>query len=356
MRIDYFDTHPIPLESLLENPIDIAAAVALLDLPASAPPPQSSTEEPRTDDDPVWASARKIYEQDLDAVSRYRPGYRVWHHVFSVPNGRLAFGNAADGSLLATFPLDGDWTGAAHWADRTLASLLDGRRLEGRLSEIRDETASLLTESAGPVVYHETRGSFIEVGADKYGGFLAEWGAIFERFGIPAEIGLAQALVESGLRGRIRSPAYAVGFCHWLPRNWDRLERLSPYVIEAYNQTTQAPYCAAHLAILTAKYGSLIPALSEHHAGGINVARALHNGEFAGGDEVRDRYFLGAELTLLIRRIRLPGYREVSGGYGPRSFRYAEMIFGNSLKIAEIEAAMPQQPIFAMRPRRAVSL
>ncbi|MDX1562516.1 MAG: hypothetical protein R3305_06290, partial [Gammaproteobacteria bacterium] len=71
---------------------------------------------------------------------------------------------------------------------------------------------------------------------------------------------------------------------------------------------------------------------------------------------VRDRYFLGAELTLLIRQIRLPGYREVSGGYGPRSFRYAEMIFGSSLKIAEIEAATPQQPIFAMRPRRAVSL
>src|SRR5690606_11116835 len=83
--------------------------------------------------------------------------------------------------------------------------------------------------------------------------------------------------------------------------------------------------CAAHLAILATKYGSFVPALSEHHAGGTNVGRTIINGAFAGGEDIRERYFLGGELTLLIRQIGLPGYRDVVGGYGPRSFRYAEL-------------------------------
>jgi hypothetical protein len=28
----------------------------------------------------------------------------------------------------------------------------------------------------------------------RYGPFLAEWGAIYERFGVPADIGLAQVI------------------------------------------------------------------------------------------------------------------------------------------------------------------
>jgi hypothetical protein len=308
------------------------------------------------DDDTAQPFARGRYEADLEAMQTYRPGFRFWHHVFTVPNGRMAFGSAADGRLLATFPLGEEWARRAHWEDGSLADLLAGRPFDGGLAERRDDTALLLAQVAGPVVYHETRGSFIKEGTERYGAFLAEWGAIFERFGVPAEIGLAQALVESGLKGRIRSEANAVGFCQWLPRNWARLQQLSRYVIEAYNQTTQAPYCAAHLAILATKYGSLIPALSEHHAGGVNVGRTIINGDFAGGDDIRARYFLGAELTLLVRRIRPPGYREVVGGYGPRSFRYAEMVFGTKPTIAELEVAMPQERIFAMRPRRSIPL
>ena len=274
-------------------------------------------------------AASRYYERDLAAMRLYRPGYEFWHHVFSIPNGRVAYGSALDGSLLATYP----------------------RRSPAR----REDAAARLTAALGPVVYHETRGSFIADGADRFGGFLAEWGSIFERFGVPAEVGLAQALVESGLKGRIRSEAGAVGFCQWMPANWERLQALSPAVIEAYNQTTQAPYCAAHLAVLATKYGSLIPALSEHHAGSTNVGRTIINGAFAGGDDMRDRYFLGAELTLLVRQSRAPGYREVAGSYGPRSFRYAEMVFGNTLTIADITAAIPQEPIFAMRPARALA-
>jgi hypothetical protein len=127
-------------------------------------------------------------------------------------------------------------------------------------------------------------------------------------------------------------------------------------VIEANNQTTQAPYCAAHLAVLSTAYGSLIPALSEHHAGTVNVGRTIINGDFAGGDDVRARYFLGAELTLLVRHIGLPGYQEVAGSFGPHSFRYAEIVFGNLRTIAELKETTPQAQIFAMRPDRSLPL
>ena len=300
--------------------------------------------------------ASRYYERDLEAMRLYRPSYEFWHHVFSIPNGRIAYGSALDGSLLATFPGRGDWLENAVWSAELGPAVLGSRPLERRSSARRDDVAARLTKAVGPVNYHETRGSFIADGAERFGGFLAEWGAIFERFGVPAEVGLAQALVESGLKGRIRSEAGATGLCQWMPANWDRLQKLSRVVIEAYNQTTQAPYCAAHLVVLATKYGSLIPALSEHHAGSTNVGRTIINGDFAGGDDVRDRYFLGAELTLLVRQSAEPGYREVAGSYGPRSYRYAEMVFGNTLTIAEILAAKPQESIFAMRPERAIAI
>jgi hypothetical protein len=307
-------------------------------------------------DDASPTPARRHYDRDLEAMRRYRPGYRFWHHVFTVPDGRIAYGSASDGSLLATFPLRGNWSRDAEWQTSSLTELLAGQLFGGRAADRREAMAERLTQAAGPVLYNATRGSFIAEGTERYGSFLTEWGSIFERFAVPAEVGLAQVLVESGLKGRIRSEAEAIGFCQWLPGNWERLQALSPHVIEAYNQTTQAPYCAAHLAILATKYGSLIPALSEHHAGALNVGRTIVNGDFAGGNDVRDRYCLGAELTLLVRQIRVPGYREVAGSYGPRSFRYAEMVFGNVQTIAEFESSIPQEQIFAMRPDRAVSL
>ena len=183
---------------------------------------------------------RARFAKDLAAVEVFRPAYPFWQHIFTIPDGRIIFGSAADGRLVATFPSRGNWARDAVWEESRLAGVLDGRRLPGRLSSRRTEVAELLEPLIGPVVHNPTRGLFLLPNAERYGSFLSEWGAIYERFGVPAEIGLAQAILESGLDGRARSPARALGFCQWLSRNWDHLNRLAPNVIEVYNQTAGA--------------------------------------------------------------------------------------------------------------------
>jgi hypothetical protein len=131
---------------------------------------------------------------------------------------------------------------------------------------------------------------------------------------------------------------------------------LSPYEIEVYNQTTQAPYCAAHLTILATMHGSFIPALSEHHAGGTNVGRTVINGERLGGIGSRERYFLGATFARDLRAIALRRYRNLYRTYGRRSALYAEMVVGNTLNAEKLTLQTPQTEIFAMRVARDVSL
>jgi hypothetical protein len=182
------------------------------------------------------------------------------------------------------FSTKGDWQTGAEWKDPSLANLLDGHRLATRLDPKRDQVAAILEQAVGPVMHNPTRGNFVRPNAERYGMFLKEWGTIYERFGVPADIGLSQAMLESGFHGTRRSRAGAIGFCQWLTGNWNRLKRLSPNVIEAFNQTTQASYCAAYLTILATRYRSFVPALSEHHSGGTNVGRVLVNGAKLGGD------------------------------------------------------------------------
>jgi hypothetical protein len=210
--------------------------------------------------------------------------------------------------------------------------------------------------TAGRVLHNSTRGDALLMNVPRYGQLLAEWGTIYERFGVPADIGLAQVIFESGLSGTRRSKANAVGFCQWQRKNWKRLSYFSPIPIEERNQTTQAPYCAAYLTVLATKYGSFIPALSEHNAGGTNVGRALITGEQLGAVEVRARYLLGSKLARDLRTLPDKDFQEVYGSYGYRSYLYAEMVFGNTSNVSELIASTPQMPIHAMRTSRAISL
>src|SRR5262249_1007947 len=192
-------------------------------------------------------------------------------------------GRAVDGRLLAQFPTKGDWSRRAVWTDPTIARTLDGRPLARKLGERREQVALPMERTAGPVLHNSTRGDALLMNVPRYGPLLAEWGAIYERFGVPADIGLAQVIFESGLSGTRRWHANAVGFCQWQQKNWRRLSYFSATTIQERNQTTQALYCAAYLSVLATKYGSFIPALSEHNAGGTNVGRALIAGEYLGG-------------------------------------------------------------------------
>ena len=295
------------------------------------------------------------YQQDLEALQSFRPGYAFWQHIFTIPDGRIAFGSAVDGRLLAVFPAKGDWHRDVTWLEPSLVDVLNGHTLPANLEDRRDEVARLLEQAIGPVLHNPTRGLFVSPNARRYGSFLKEWGAIYERFGVPAEIGLAQAIIESGLNGTRRSPAGAIGLCQWLRRNWQVLDKLAPHTIEAHNQTTQAAYCAAYLTILTTKHGSLIPALSEHHSGGTNVARTLINGERLGGADPRERYLMGSQLARDLRLLNGDVYRDLYRTYGPRSYRYAEMTFGNAFTVASLTAAATQTKIYAMRTPRALA-
>lgn len=305
-------------------------------------------------------SAREIVsrrrQDDFAAMETFRPGFSFWRHVFVLPDHSIAYGSAIDGRLLVTFPTKGNWARDGIWADPSLEGILDGQTLARKIGDRRDEVAHLLEEVVGPVVNNSTRGDALLPNVRKYGRFLAEWGAIYERFAVPADLGLAQVILESGLSPTRRSEANAIGFCQWLRRNWQRLNHFSPSPIEGLNQTTQAPYCAAYLSVLATKYGSFIPALSEHNAGGTNVGRTLIAGARLNAEDVRTRYLLGSKLSLDLRALPGRKYGPVHESYGPRSYLYAEMVFGNTFNVPNLMASTEQQPIYAMRTPRAISI
>ena len=65
---------------------------------------------------------------------------------------------------------------------------------------------------------------------------------------------------------------------------------------------------------------------------------------------------LGAEFARDLRDISVRNYRELFRTYGPRSFLYAEMVFGNTITVTRLVNEYPQEPIFAMRAPRNIPL
>jgi hypothetical protein len=131
---------PLAASSVIKSPWSAAPAPAVI----RVPPPTV---------DPVQERLRA----DLAAMQAFRPRYPFWRHVFTISDGSIAFGSAADGRLLATFPTKGDWSAQAVWIDPTLAGTLDGQSLARKLDDRRDQVASLIERADGPVLHNSTR-------------------------------------------------------------------------------------------------------------------------------------------------------------------------------------------------------
>src|SRR5689334_13247245 len=100
---------------MLKTKATLALAVVCLAIPLAASnvvlrlsdnePVRRSAVTTQAPSNPVEARLRA----DVAAMRTFRPRYPFWRHVFTIPDGLIAFGSAADGRLLATFPARGDW-------------------------------------------------------------------------------------------------------------------------------------------------------------------------------------------------------------------------------------------------------
>ena len=81
-------------------------------------------------------------QADLEVVKTFRPAYPFWQHIFTIPDGRIAFGSEQDGRLLVTFPTKGNWSHDAEWEDPGLAAYLAGTAFPTRLDDRRDLVVS----------------------------------------------------------------------------------------------------------------------------------------------------------------------------------------------------------------------
>ena len=136
-----------------------ASNVVVRRLSEPTAPTAATIRPPQMVSDVVQARLRA----DVAAMRAFRPGYPFWRHVFTIPDGSIAFGSAADGRLLATFPARGDWSRQAAWTDPAIAFSLDGRSLARKLDERREQVAVLMESAAGPVLHNSTRGDALNM-------------------------------------------------------------------------------------------------------------------------------------------------------------------------------------------------
>ena len=118
-------------------------------------------------------------QADLEVVKIFRPAYPFWQYIFTIPDGRIAFGSEQDGRLIATFPSKGNWGSDAVWEDAALAASLKDVAWPLRLDDRRELVARRLEPALGAVVSNPTRGLFLMRNVPRYGSFLNEWGLIY---------------------------------------------------------------------------------------------------------------------------------------------------------------------------------
>ena len=53
---------------------------------------------------------------------------------------------------------------------------------------------------------------------------------------------------------------------------------------------------------------------------------------------------MGSQFAQDLRGVALQRYRDLYRTYGVRSFRYAEMVFGNTVNVRRLRAEVPQEP------------
>ena len=111
MKLLAFFSDCRPLSALAQHYAAAPSPAGQADPAAAAPPAARAASE--------YARAR--LDLDLAAVQSYRPEYPFWQHIFTIPDGRIAFGSAQDGRLLAVFPTAGDWARDADWEEQALA-------------------------------------------------------------------------------------------------------------------------------------------------------------------------------------------------------------------------------------------
>src|SRR3954471_5353849 len=122
-------------------------------------------------EEPVEREMEARLEADKAALERFRPGYTFWQFVFLIPDGRILFGSAEDGHLLASFPVRGDWSHGARWQDESIAWVLDDVKLPAQPDERREQVAEVLKSEVGRVISNPTRGDFLLPNAKRYGSF-----------------------------------------------------------------------------------------------------------------------------------------------------------------------------------------
>ena len=89
------------------------------------------------------------------------------------------------------------------------------------------------------------------------------------------------------------------------------------------------------------------------HSGAVRAQRGWHERRTdvdhrrADGGHRRPRtIFLGSKLARDLWTLPGKDYEEVYKSYGPRSYLYAEMVFGNTFNVRNVIASMPQTSIW----------